>query len=55
MPVEYSLVERGVPGNASAPKKWHANTHAREATTESGMIDKISRDSSLVHWCAGRY
>ena len=47
MPIEYSLVERGLPGNATSPKKWYANARARGATNERGMAEKISRGTAL--------
>lgn len=47
MPIEYTLVQRGVPGDAKSPKKWYANVRARGATTERGMAEKIGRSTSL--------
>ena len=47
MPIEYSLVQRGLPGQPNSPKKWYANVRASGTTTERGMADKISRGTSL--------
>ena len=47
MPIEYSLVERGLPGQSTGPKKWYANARARGATDERGMAEKISRGTAL--------
>lgn len=47
MPIEYSLVQRGLPGDPKSPKKWYASVRARGTTTERNMVDKISRGTSL--------
>ncbi|GAB3827994.1 HU family DNA-binding protein [Hymenobacter jeollabukensis] len=47
MPIEYSLVQRGLPGTTTGPKKWYASVRSRGVTTERGMADKISRSTSL--------
>lgn len=47
MPIEYSLVQRGLPGTTSGPKKWYAAVRSSGTTTERNMIDKISRGTSL--------
>ena len=47
MPIEYSLVQRGLPGNPTGPKKWYANVRASGTTNERSMADKISRGTSL--------
>ncbi|WP_310396835.1 HU family DNA-binding protein [Hymenobacter sp.] len=47
MPIEYSLVQRGLPAQPNSPKKWYANVRSSGTTTERDMADKISRGTSL--------
>lgn len=47
MPIEYSLVQRGNPGDPKSPKRWYAAVRSSGTTTERNMVDKISRGTSL--------
>lgn len=47
MPIEYSLVERGNPADASAPKKFYAAARSTGDTTVRGLAKRIS-DMSTV-------
>lgn len=47
MPIEYSLAERGNPGNPSAPKKLYAVARSTGETTVRGLAKRISDRSTV--------
>ncbi len=47
MPVKYKLVQRGNPGNPSAPKKFYATPAPRSKTTIKEISKDIAEISSL--------
>ena len=47
MPIEYSLAERGNPGNAQAPKKWYAVARSQGETTVRDIAGRINQMSTV--------
>ena len=47
MPIEYSLVERGNPADANAPKKFYAAAKSTGETTVRGLAKRISDISTV--------
>jgi predicted histone-like DNA-binding protein len=47
MPIEYSLIERGNPGDSNAPKKFYAQTKSQGETTVRGLAKRISDISTV--------
>jgi predicted histone-like DNA-binding protein len=47
MPIEYSLVERGNPGDPQAPKKFYAAAKSTGETTVRGLAKRISDISTV--------
>lgn len=47
MPIEYSLAERGNPGNSKAPKKFYATAKSTGETTVRSLAKRISDISTV--------
>jgi predicted histone-like DNA-binding protein len=47
MPIEYSLAERGNPGDSKAPKKFYAVARSTGETTVRGLAKRISDISTV--------